>query len=165
MDGTTGASATMSCAGAPNRLFEHGLRLAPGRVFLQAAMVEVRMMSLQHVEHTDTADDERTLAGILHSIAETQPAARFYPLLQLGVPFAIQFGLLGWWRTASIMLAVGAFGVWGLCERHRQQLDSYGDEGIVHLIARLGSATVSATLVAGVVLESFLRLLGAAPIL
>jgi hypothetical protein len=67
------------------------------------------------------ASDEQTLPAALRGLSLTQWPSRFYLVLQLAIPSAIQFSLWGWWRASAAMVVLSAFGVWALCEQRLDQ--------------------------------------------
>jgi hypothetical protein len=116
---------------------------------------------------TDAPLAEPTLATILTTAVRTAVPTRLYQLLHLAFPLAVDFGFRGWWRPAGWALAVTAFGGWGLADRWLWNSADEKGRGWAARIARFTRSTagmVAATLVALLLLELFLRLLGKAPI-
>jgi hypothetical protein len=111
---------------------------------------------------------EPTLGEVLTRAVRTTVPTRLYQLLHLGFPLAVDFAFRGWWRPAAWALAVTAFGAWGLADRWLwNAIDRETPRGWPVRVARLTrliAGTTAATLVILLVLELFLRLLGAAPI-
>ena len=112
--------------------------------------------------------DEPTLAAILTRAVRTTFPTRLYQLLQLALPLAVEFALQGWWRPAVGAMSLTAFGMWGLADRWLWQASGEGPQ--LHpetlrlmKIGRAVAGTVAATGAGLVMLELFLRLLGAAP--
>jgi hypothetical protein len=113
---------------------------------------------------------EPTLGELLTRAVRTTVPTRLYQLLHLAFPLAVDFAFRGWWRPAAWALAVTAFGAWGLADRWLWTVA--GDEyerpsrWRVRVVtgARLVAGATAATLSALLILELFLRLLGAAPI-
>ena len=110
---------------------------------------------------------EPTLAAVLTHAVRTTVPTRLYLLLHLAFPLAVDFAFRGWWRPAAAAVAVTAFGAWGLADRWLW--DAAADAqprgwrtGVVRL-GRAVAGTVVATLSAVLLLELFLRLLGAPP--
>ena len=67
-----------------------------------------------------------TLGEILRRAAYAQLPSRFYGVLQLCVPLAVQFWTWGWRRTAGWLVVASTFGIWALAQ---QQIDGYADAG------------------------------------
>jgi hypothetical protein len=113
---------------------------------------------------------EPTLGELLTRAVRTAVPTRLYQLLHLALPLAVDFGFRGWWRPAALALAVTAFGAWGLADRWLWNVasDQYArpSRWRRRLVtgARLLAGTTAATLSGVLLLELFLRLLGAAPI-
>jgi hypothetical protein len=110
---------------------------------------------------------EPTLARVLTHAVRTTVPTRLYQLLHLALPLAVDFAYRGWWRPAAAAVAVTAFGAWGLADRWlwtAEEEDRSRDWKV--RVARLGRAiagATAATLASLLLLEMFLRLLGAAP--
>ncbi len=112
-------------------------------------------LSMLRRESADVAPHEPTLANTLRGLAEAQLPSRFYLVLQLAAPTGFELWSLGWHRSAMVMLAVSAFGVWALCEQQRSALVPSAWIGVV----RKSAGTLAALTAAGVALEAFLRLM------
>jgi hypothetical protein len=110
---------------------------------------------------------EPTLGEVLTRAVRATVPTRLYQLLHLGFPLAVDFAFRGWWRPAAWAVAVTAFGAWGLADRWLwNSAENALSRGWRTRIVRLGRAvagTVTATLTAVLLLELFLRLLGAPP--
>jgi len=109
---------------------------------------------------TSTAEElreEPTLWALLRSVANAHLPARFYQLLQFALPLAVQFWMWGWRRSAALMLAVSAFGMWALCEQRLDSVDGHSARYPWIRVGRwLGGAVAVITtggLVAAVVIE------------
>ena len=76
------------------------------------------------VTRTDDSADGPTLFAGLHAVAIRQVPERFYLLMQLAAPAALQLWWWGWKRSALWMVVASAFGVWALLE---QRLDQAGE--------------------------------------
>ena len=108
---------------------------------------------------------EQTLGELLTHYARTAVPARIYVLLQFGIPFALDFGLHGWHRTAALGVAVASLGGWGLADRwifahpdHRRlggRLVRWG---------RAVTGTLAAAIPTILLIQLFLHVLGNAPI-
>ena len=125
-------------------------------------------MTQPHHAGAESTIDEPTLAAILTRAVRTTFPTRLYQLLQLALPLAVEFALQGWWRPAVGAMALAAFGLWGLADRWLWQAS--GDGPQLHpetlRLMKMGRAAAGAIAAAGagmVMLELFLRLLGAAP--
>lgn len=108
---------------------------------------------------------EQTLGELLTHYARTAVPARIYVLLQFGIPFALDFGLHGWRRTAALGLAVASLGGWGLADRwifaHRD------DQRLRGRFVRWGRAVtgiLAAAIPTVLLIQLFLHVLGNAPI-
>lgn len=74
---------------------------------------------------TDETLEEPTLDALLRSVAYTRLPTQFYQLLQLAIPFAIQFWSYGLHRTAGWMIVVSLFGLWALCVKRLDGTDEH----------------------------------------
>lgn len=112
------------------------------------------------LESTEALQPEPTLANTLRAVADAEMPARFYQVLQLALPSAYQLWGFGWHRSATLMVAVSAFGVWALCEQQRTSLENGARTArMVGGVRRLAGAIATLTL-CGLALETFLRLMG-----
>jgi hypothetical protein len=66
------------------------------------------------------APRDATLDVLLRRFAFAQLPSRFYSLLQVSAPLAIQAWQLGWHRTAGWLFALATFGVWALAQQRLQ---------------------------------------------
>ena len=107
---------------------------------------------------------EPTLAALLADIVRDGVPSRFYQLLHLGVPFGIQFALMGWWRTAGWAFGAAAFGAWALAERAVRRADDPTNPSLQQRVVRAVAAVAAASLPAVLLLELFIHLLGNSPI-
>jgi hypothetical protein len=106
---------------------------------------------------------EPTLAELLTRFVRTTVPLRLYQILQLGVPFAVDFGVRGWWRLTGWAIAIAAFGAWGLADRWIWNSKAEGWRSRVVRAARSISGALAGGIPAVLLLELFLRLLGRAP--
>lgn len=108
---------------------------------------------------------EPTLAELLTRFARTSVPARLYQLLWLGIPFAIDFGLHGWWRAAAWGTAIAALGAWGVTDRWLWRAP-VSDRWAVRVMraARAITGVLAAATSVLLLVELFLRALGNAPI-
>ena len=119
----------------------------------------------QRQSPTQPAEVEPTLGAVLTHFARTAVPSRLYKLLQFGIPFALDFGLHGYWRAAAWGIAISSLGAWGLADRWlfvtpvRQ-----GRWATLVRYARVVSGAIAAGIAGLLLLELFLRLLGNAPI-
>jgi len=81
---------------------------------------------MSDVVRQSTAAGELTLPELLKRVAYGEVPARFYAVLQLCAPFAVQFGVWGWYRTAGWLGVASVFGVWALAQ---QRVTGYSDDG------------------------------------
>lgn len=108
---------------------------------------------------------EPTLGVLASSLVRATLPRRLYQVLHLALPVAIDFGMRGWWRSAGWMLALAAFGAWGLAD---QWLSEFATDHPARArwvrVARFvaGGLTVVPPIV--LLLEQFVRLLGNSPI-
>ena len=111
---------------------------------------------------------EPTLAELLTRVVRTTVPARLYKLLHLAFPLAVDFALHGWWRPAAWAFAVTSFGAWGLADRWLWTAAEFepprGWRIRAARVLRAVTGAAAATIGAGLLLELFLRLLGAAPV-
>jgi len=64
---------------------------------------------------------------LLKRIAYAEVPARFYAVLQVCVPFAVQFWTWGWHRTAGCLGVASVFGIWALAQ---QRIIGYSNDGV-----------------------------------
>ena len=108
---------------------------------------------------------EPTLGAVLTHFARTTVPSRIYKLLQFGIPFALDFGLHGFWRPAAWGVAVSALGAWGLADRWLFTTPvRAGRKAALVRYARIVCGALAAGISLALVIEIFLRLLGNAPI-
>jgi hypothetical protein len=101
---------------------------------------------------------------VLRQAVRAELPARFYQLLQLAVPFAVQFALGGRWRWAAWGAATSAFGIWGLCvQRHDHGADA-GWRLQALRVCRVACGTLAAVVALALMLEAFLHVMGPGPI-
>lgn len=84
---------------------------------------------MSDVVQQQTAASELTLPELLKRVAYAEVPARFYVVLQVCVPFAVQFWTWGWHRTAGWLGVASVFGVWALAQ---QRIIGYADDGATH---------------------------------
>ena len=119
--------------------------------------------SHQDAAPTPTPAPEPTLAELLTRFVRTTVPLRLYQILQLGIPFAVDFGVRGWWRLTGWAIAVAAFGAWGLADRWLWTSEDIGWRSRVVRAVRSISGALAGSIPAVLLLELFLRLLGKAP--
>ena len=78
---------------------------------------------------------ELTLPELLKRVAYAEVPSRFYAVLQVCVPFAVQFWAWGWHRTAGWLGVASVFGLWALAQQH---VIGYSDDGATHPPASSG---------------------------
>jgi hypothetical protein len=110
----------------------------------------------------ETAHDvveEPTLGAMLRSVAYTRLPTQFYQLLQLAIPFAVQFWSYGLYRTAGWMIVVSLFGMWALCVKRldRDDVDARSPRFAWLRIGRAVTSGVGGALAACLALEGFVR--------
>lgn len=114
---------------------------------------------------TQPAEAEPTLGAVLTRFARTAVPSRLYKLLQFGIPFALDFGLHGYWRAAAWGVAISSLGAWGLADRWLFTSPvRVGRRPALVRYARVVSGALAAGIAGLLLLELFLRLLGNAPI-
>ena len=124
-------------------------------------------MILPHTQSpiTRPTEAEPTLAAVLTHFARTAVPSRLYALLQFGIPFALDFGLHGYWRAATLGVAVASLGCWGLADRWLFATPlRQGRRATLMRYARVVSGALAVGLSAMLLVGLFLRLLGTAPI-
>ena len=112
----------------------------------------------------DVSSTEPTLRAVLTREMRRALPGRLPYLLQLAFPLAIQFAILGWWRSGAWAFAISAFGAWGLADRWLATAPARGWRRNLARGARLLAATVAAVVPAVLLFELFFRLMGDAPI-
>ena len=108
---------------------------------------------------------EPTLGALATRFVRTTVPRRLYQVLQLALPFAIDFGMRGWWRSAAWSLSIAAFGAWGLADRWLAEsaLDNPSRARWVRIVRFIsGGLTMLPPII--LLLEQFVRLLGKSPI-
>jgi len=113
---------------------------------------------------TATDTREPTLAALLGDIVRDVVPTRFYQLLQLGIPFGIQFATMAWWRSAGWAFGAAAFGAWALSERALRCADDPANAPFPMRALRSMAASVAAAIPAVLMLELFMHLLGNSPV-
>ena len=114
---------------------------------------------------TQPAEAEPTLGAVLTHFARTAVPSRLYKLLQFGIPFALDFGLHGYWRSAAWGVAISSLGAWGLADRWLFTTPiRVGRRPALVRYARVVSGVLAAGISAFLLIGLFLRLLGSAPI-
>ena len=68
------------------------------------------------VTHDEAAAPEPTLGALATALVRRTLPRRLYQLFHVALPFAIDFAVRGWWRSAGWLLAIAAFGAWGLAD-------------------------------------------------
>ena len=110
---------------------------------------------------------EPTLAAVLTHAVRTTVPTRLYQLLHLAFPLAIDFAYRGWWRPAAAAVAITSFGAWGLADRWLwNATDDERSRSWTVPVIRTGRAVAggtAASVLAILLLELFLRLLGSPP--
>jgi len=115
--------------------------------------------------HDVVAETEPTLGALLTHYARTAVPSHTYKLLQFGMPFALDFGLHGYWRAAAWGVAVSALGAWGLADRWLfQALDRVDRRTTLMRVARALAGTIAAAIHGVLLIRLFLHLLGSSPI-
>jgi len=108
---------------------------------------------------------EPTLGAELTHFARTAVPSRLYKLLQFGIPFALDFGVHGYWHAAAWGVAISSLGAWGLADRWLFTTPGrQGRKASLVRYARVVCGTLAAGLAGALLIELFLRLLGNAPI-
>ena len=112
----------------------------------------------------ETPAPEPTLAALATGLVRRTVPRRLYQILQLALPFAIDFAMRGWWRGAGWSLAVASFGAWGLADHWLAESasDNPARAGWVRVVRVIAGGLAVVPTVA-LMLEMFLRLLGNAP--
>ena len=72
------------------------------------------------MDQIQTLPRDATLDVLLRRFAFAQLPSRFYLVLQVSAPLAIQAWQFGWHRTAGWMFALGSFGVWAIAQQRLQ---------------------------------------------
>jgi len=81
---------------------------------------------MSDVIRQSTVAGELTLPELLKRVAYAEVPARFYAVLQVCAPFAVQFWVWGWHRTAGWLGVASVFGLWALAQ---QRMTGYSDDG------------------------------------
>jgi hypothetical protein len=107
---------------------------------------------------------EPTLGALLRDVARAELPARFYQLLQLALPLAVQAWIAGWPRIAGWLVVISAYGIWALCEQRIEE-DSEPEVGEPRpspmwvRALRKWAGAIAVLMAAALVLEGFLHLL------
>jgi len=111
-----------------------------------------------------SATSEPTLSVTLSRQVRSALPGRLPQLLQLALPLAVQFAWFGWWRSAAWALGISAFGSWGLADRWLTRAASAeSSRRTLVRVVRVAAGTLASVVPAVLLLELFLRLLGAPP--
>ena len=107
---------------------------------------------------------EPTLAALATRLVRTAVPRRLYQVFSLALPVAIDLAMRGWWRSAGWSLAIASFGAWGLADHWMAEsaADNPTRARWVRVV-RVVAGALAALPPVVLVLEAFLRLLGAAP--
>jgi hypothetical protein len=81
---------------------------------------------MSDVVRRQTVVRELTLPELLKRVAYAEVPSRFYAVLQVCAPFAVQFWAWGWHRTAGWLGVASVFGLWALAQ---QRVIGYSDDG------------------------------------
>ena len=110
--------------------------------------------------------DEQSLGAVARRAVAAQLPSRFYAILQVGLPVAIQSWTWGWHRTAGWSAVAALFGLWAIAQQH---VEGYDDDGIAvppratgrgaWKILRGIAAAAGTILVLGLTLEAFAQLM------
>lgn len=107
---------------------------------------------------------EPTLPVTLSGQVQAALPGRLAQLLHLAFPLAVQFVVIGWWRSAAWALAIGAFGSWGLADRWLASAAAAHSRRRAWVrAAGVAAATIASVVPLVLLLELFLRVMGAAP--
>jgi len=115
------------------------------------------LTTLDASDASKAADTDPTLATLLHSVADTRLPTQFYQLLQLAIPFAIQFWSYGLHRTAGWMAVVSLFGMWALTVKRLDGTDKRDLRFAWTRIGRFVTGRVGTLLAAGLAVDAVIR--------
>jgi hypothetical protein len=110
-----------------------------------------------------SADSEPTLGVVLRGLAARRPPRHLLEGVSVALPWAAYFGYLGLWRAAMLATALGSFGLWAVCDRWARTAPT-GWQRAIAAAGRGVTATVTASLLAALVLEVFFKVLGRGPV-
>jgi len=111
------------------------------------------------MDATDEILEEPTLSALLRSVAYTRLPTQFYQLLQLAIPFAVQFWSYGLHRTAGWMIVVSLFGLWALCVKRLEGTDERDVRFAWPRIGRSLTKGLGAALAGILAIEGIVRLM------
>jgi hypothetical protein len=118
----------------------------------------------ERAKHPEPSTDaEPTLGVVLRGLAARRPPRHLLEGVSVALPWAGYFAYLGLWRAAMLATAVGSFGLWAVCDRW-SRTTSTGWRRAIAAAGRGAAATVTAILLAVLVLEVFFRVLGRGPV-
>lgn len=102
---------------------------------------------------------EPTLAESLRSLAYTRLPNQFYQLLQLAIPFAIQFWSYGLHRTAGWMAVISLYGLWALSVKRLEDTSASDPRFAWTRIARSVTSGLGGALAGVLAIEGVVRFL------
>jgi hypothetical protein len=111
------------------------------------------MNAVHDVQH------DPTLGALLRSAAHTRLPTQFYQLLQLAIPFGVQFWSYGLYRTAGWMAVISLFGLWALCVQRLEDADERDVRFAWPRIGRVLTRTVGGGLAAVLAIEGVIHFL------
>jgi hypothetical protein len=117
-------------------------------------------MSSHPVDRFAQEMTDPTLGAVLRGVVVRTVPDRIFLLIQLAVPWAIQFARIGWWHSAAGMAAISAFGIWGMCEHRLMTNLDAGWRHVALRAIRMAGGVLAVGLTAALVLQQFLRLMG-----
>lgn len=116
-------------------------------------------MPEHQVESAIQSAEEQTLGVVLQGMVLREVPERFFVLIQLAIPWAIQFERIGLWRPAAGMGALSAIGLWGLCAHRLLSGEITGWKAWALRVGRLCAGIAAVGLGALVVVNLMARVL------
>jgi len=103
--------------------------------------------------------DTRTLSDVIGTLARRAPDGLLVAFVAVGVIAVIAIGLFlrPIWYLTPLMLAIAAFGGWGIADRERAAL---GARGVAFRVLRLASALVGGAAAAFLAIMLFVLFVG-----
>jgi hypothetical protein len=110
--------------------------------------------------------EEPTLGAAIRQIARVELPSRFYLLMQLAIPAAVQCAVWGAWRIAGWLIVISTYGLWSLAHQRVESEEGVASIGVAPeqgtrwlRFARNAAATIGTIVGGGLMLEMFAQAL------